>query len=133
MEAYSRDALSAPLRALQAVILQVSSGTFNPDATRSGHVVADGSETGSSSGSEASEVISEADGLDPLDEDSPEQFLVNSRSGVVHRSTNGQAACGKPCPKHGVMCKVLPEGAVRCMRCFEQGRQGAALARPAPL
>ena len=120
MEAYSRDSLASPLRALQAVLLQVAVGTFLPDATRSGQLVEEGSETGSSSASAASSAGSDdAVALEPLEEEQEvRKFLVNARSGVVHLAANGLAACGKPCPKHGVPSEIEPEGAIRCRRCF---------------
>ena len=38
-ECYGRDAMSAPLRTLVSIVQAVSRGRFNPDATRSGHMV----------------------------------------------------------------------------------------------
>ena len=38
-ECYGRDAMSAPLRTLVSIVQAVSRGQFNPDSTRSGHMV----------------------------------------------------------------------------------------------
>ena len=117
MEAYSRDSLAEPLRALQALLRQVSGGSFRPDETRSGML--EESDGESSAPSTASEASGSEDTAHVDEEALPDlQFVMNMRSGVLHRVLDGRMACGKALPIHSETLEELPADAPRCARCF---------------
>ena len=132
MDAYSRDVMAGPLRALVRLLTDVREGIFVPDATRSGTFIAkpatasedtrcsteapedkeeldDGS---SSSCSSASERVSE-------DEAKPvSNIVLNLRAGFHHRILCGGLVCGKPLTDNLVRLPDVPAGGRLCARCW---------------
>ena len=130
LEAYSRDSLAGPLRALADVIAQVRVKKFLPDTTRSGYFPVPASSVASSStcsrsrrpsaSSSASSDEIETDPEPKAARFDREVFVVNSLTKFFHRKDplEDKLVCGKPVPlKHAELLE-LPAGARLCARCF---------------
>ena len=122
MEAYSRDAMAGPLRHLVATIAKVRAGRFLPDLTRSGYL-ADGPPSSTCS-SPASVSEDSADVLDTIDVKADEateleaEFVLNKKTGSVHRIAGVGLVCGKRWPKTSATATEPPEGKRLCRKCF---------------
>ena len=140
MEAYSRDSLSGPLRALTGVIRSIAAGEFHPDETRSGYFppaaasssaapaastcTASSSTCSSPSATPASSVDGsdiENPDLDPENEaagDTSGTLILNKTTKFVHISDGERLRCGKVLPVHKEVVAEVPASARRCPRCF---------------
>ena len=142
MTIYSRDELAVPLRLLSLVYADIRAGTFEPDASRSGHwrperpaapspapsslPAASAAGSGSDSSSASSGTASSVDTVAPdaqadLDEDMC-GYVYNPRTRIVHLNFDGmKLGCGKDMPLRGVLSVTWPVGAeTACSRCFKR-------------
>lgn len=122
MEAYSRDALAGPLRALTEMLNKVASGAFLPDATRSGSFPPPppSSTCSASSASSSPSLAGSADEVDelPVEEDAM-TIVQNKATKYVHlKGAGNKLACNKPFPLQSLELLAVPPGARLCRRCF---------------
>ena len=89
LEAYSRDSMAAPLRALDKVLGDIMGKTFQPDATRSGTIVAPPSTSSSTSSRSSSSCSPEIDSVS-------RRLVVNLATGYYHLALDDNTlVCGK--------------------------------------
>eukprot|EP00971_Amphidinium_carterae_P049063 966825-Amphidinium_carterae.3 len=143
---YSRDQLAKPLRALHGLLLEIQTGTFKPDETRSGYLkdpvaapvsqsasaedgVVDASDTSESSSTEDAkaeqEMVVKTVNMDLIGSavSMGVKLLVNTASEKIHRSKCGRAACGVATELEPVEYEdaALHERAGSfCLRCFAE-------------
>ena len=134
VETYSRDCLAAPLRALDAVLLQIRRQSFQPDCTRGGMMIEvidtppapepakDAVSTCSSSRSSASAPCSD-DALSAAEievaGDGEGELILNNRTGFLHvRRDELTLCCEKPLPKSFAVLEEMPVAPKLCTRCF---------------
>ncbi len=123
---YSRDALSGPLREMQAVIDEVASGAFRPDETRSGYRAADGdvlAESGEAADGDPLYAPSSEDSADEEDDAEDRHLVDEAVNAVVHPwrhieigADDGRAADDAPLFRHkqsGVFHLAKDEGGDR--------------------
>ena len=128
---HSRDELAAPMRLVADMLVDISSGAFAPDATRSGTWRTSLAAPSPTPSSRTSSSSSSSSSSDELLEKEPEVkgqvggdieigYVFNERSGLVHLdSEDGNIACGKPHPRHMRFCTAWSaEARAKCSRCF---------------
>ena len=130
LEAYSRDSMAGPLRELDAVITQITAGTFLPDATRSGmfagplpgaaaRTLTMSSRSSSSSTSCSSCSSADASDIEKEVDDFDGTILVNTATKCCHIADNKhKMRCGKPWPDKYSIVECLPAKGGRCKWCF---------------
>ena len=122
METYSRDVMATALRELDRVIGLIRSGTFNPDATRSGvfaKQVTPSSSTSSSRSPSSGPCSDDANLTDTEPEDLPHDVILNHASGIFHlRKDDERMVCGKVHPERLTFMKAPPVGARLCASCW---------------
>ena len=120
--------MAGPLRVLMSVIADIRCGRFDPDATRSGQLVAvppapaaDDDSSGSSAGpvSESSADPEASDLEVPKELITQDVYIKNSSSGKVHvLKSDGALVCDLAVPARYSVLGDLPAGAKLCSRCF---------------
>ena len=126
VETYSRDAAAGPLRVLGDVLQRVRDGCFDPDASRSGRLLAASSTAPSppapSSTSSSSSALEDEDGSggdgEADSDEVPDNLIINSSTKMIHRTAEGKLLCGKQYPLNFAELTSWPEKRVFCARCF---------------
>ena len=124
MEAYSRDSLAGPLRILERTIVEIKAGSFKPDVTRSGQLVAqslpeDDSSVSSCAACSSSSEDPEAAGTGGEAATTVDQFIRNASSGCAHVLTaDGRLTCGREVPVRYSILQDLPGQVRLCGGCF---------------
>ena len=128
MEAYSRDSMAGPLRHLLEVVAKIRGGTFKPDLTRSGCVVAETASSMHSSGSASSGSTSSSssdtgaaakdDPPEIVETDLAKDIVLNLVTGYCHVLSGDALVCPKAIPKKASYHSEPPAGARLFSRCF---------------
>ena len=128
LESYSRDSMAGPLRVLVEVVADVRCGRFDPDATRSGQIVATPPAPAAdddSSGSSAGPVSESSADPEASEIEVPRELLVqdvyikNTSSGEIHvMKSDGSLTCDLAVPARYSVLRDLPLGAKLCTKCF---------------
>ena len=80
---------------------------------------AEASDSASSAPSTATEASQDGPLVEGFEDALPDvQFVLNERSGVVHRSVAGELVCGKPRPLRRCELDELSPDLRLCRRCF---------------
>jgi len=116
---YSRDELAGPLRELASLLAEIRSGTFVPDATRSGYLRGPAPVSSSSSSSDPSPSSSASDDPNPDVAESAGDAVLNEDSGILHRvAEGGRLECGRARPLRGVTVSSWAFDQRLCRICF---------------
>ena len=120
LEAYSRDAMAAPLRELDGVLKAIRDKRFNPEESRSGQLIepAPASESSCASSCSAEESQDDEDIGEPAPVELDCSIVMNKRTCVYHIADNDRLRCGKALPKAFAVCPEVPSGGSLCTRCW---------------